>query len=89
MCCIYDCLIIVDFDCILPLCLIILSTLCRVFDMDNDGYITASELGIAMKHLGENLTTEQVVDMIREFDQDQDGKVNFEGLCIRIYLIEL
>merc|ERR1712048_1467231 len=50
----------------------------RVFDADNNGFITAKELRIVMANLGEKLTNEEVEEMIKEADQDGDGRVNFE-----------
>ena len=47
-----------------------------VFDVDKDGYITKSELHQVMNRLGENLTDEQLDAMIREADEDGDGKIN-------------
>jgi len=49
----------------------------QVFDKDNDGYISALELSYVMTNLGEKLTDDEVIDMIREADLDGDGKVNF------------
>lgn len=49
-----------------------------VFDVDKDGFITKSELRQVMNRLGENLTDEQLDAMIREADQDGDGKINEE-----------
>ena len=50
-----------------------------MFDKDNDGYISALELSYVMTNLGEKLTDDEVIDMIREADLDGDGKVNFTG----------
>ncbi|KAL5702171.1 hypothetical protein ACHQM5_027418 [Ranunculus cassubicifolius] len=50
----------------------------RVFDKDQDGYISASELREVMMELGEVLTDEEVQQMVREADLDGDGYVNYE-----------
>lgn len=47
-----------------------------VFDKDGDGFIGATELQSVMSQLGENLTLEDVHSMIREADQDGDGRIN-------------
>jgi calmodulin len=53
----------------------------RVFDKDGDGYITAVELKLVMKQLGEELSQEQLSDMMREADGNGDGKIDFGEFC--------
>ncbi|CAL9125641.1 calmodulin-like protein 8 [Musa acuminata AAA Group] len=50
----------------------------KVFDKDQNGFISATELRNVMISLGEKLTDEEVAQMIREADLDGDGQVNFE-----------
>ncbi|EOY11087.1 hypothetical protein QUC31_009676 [Theobroma cacao] len=50
----------------------------RVFDKDQDGYISPFELRQVMINLGEKLTDEEIEQMIREADLDGDGQVNYE-----------
>jgi len=50
----------------------------KVFDKDNNGFISASELRQVMINLGEKLTDEEINEMIREADNDDDGQVNYE-----------
>ncbi|XP_022138814.1 calmodulin-like protein 8 [Momordica charantia] len=52
----------------------------KVFDKNQDGYISANELSHVhvMLNLGEKLTEEEVVQMIREADLDGDGRVNYD-----------
>uniref|UniRef100_A0A670JT08 Calglandulin n=1 Tax=Podarcis muralis TaxID=64176 RepID=A0A670JT08_PODMU len=62
-----------------------------LFDKDGDGTITTKELGTVMRSLGQNpteaelqdmineLTDEEVDEMIREADIDGDGQVNYEA----------
>uniref|UniRef100_A0AC35F0K4 EF-hand domain-containing protein n=1 Tax=Panagrolaimus sp. PS1159 TaxID=55785 RepID=A0AC35F0K4_9BILA len=49
----------------------------QVFDKNNDGYISPSELSIVLANLGENLSEKEVYEMIYEADIDKDGKVCF------------
>ena len=51
----------------------------RVFDKNNDGLISSSELRHVMTNLGEKLSQEEVDDMIKEADLDGDGQVNYAG----------
>ncbi|KZV28109.1 calmodulin-like protein 11 [Dorcoceras hygrometricum] len=50
----------------------------NVFDRDQNGYISADELGHVMICLGEALTAEELELMIKEVDLDGDGQVNYE-----------
>jgi calmodulin len=50
----------------------------KVFDKDCDGFITVHELRHIMPTLGENLTDQEIDDMIREADITGDGRVNYE-----------
>ncbi|RLM98436.1 uncharacterized protein C2845_PM06G33360 [Panicum miliaceum] len=50
----------------------------KVFDKDQNGYISAAELRHVMINLGEKLTDEEVEQMIREADVDGDGQVNYD-----------
>ncbi|XP_056167470.1 calmodulin-like protein 11 isoform X1 [Syzygium oleosum] len=50
----------------------------KVFDRDQNGYISPSELRHVMINLGEKLTEEEVQQMISEADLDGDGQVDFE-----------
>lgn len=52
-----------------------------------DGYISAAELRNVMTTLGEELTKEEVDEMIQDADFDGDGQINYEGTggphCLR------
>ncbi|EPS38312.1 hypothetical protein H072_7905 [Dactylellina haptotyla CBS 200.50] len=49
----------------------------KVFDRDNNGYISAAELRHVMTSIGEKLTDAEVDEMIREADQDGDGRIDY------------
>ncbi|EXB26550.1 Calmodulin-like protein 11 [Morus notabilis] len=50
----------------------------KVFDRNQDGYISANELRQVMINLGERLTHEEAEQMIKEADLDGDGQVSYE-----------
>ena len=57
----------------------------QVFDRDNNGFISAAELRHVMTSIGEKLTDDEVDEMIREADQDGDGRIDCMSLYLSIY----
>lgn len=57
----------------------------RVFDRDANGYITRDELQTAMEMIQENVTENQVNEMLALADLDKDGKINYEGTVLNKY----
>jgi len=55
----------------------------RLFDDDNSGKISFKNLKRVAKELGENLTDEELQEMIDEADRDGDGEIN-EGEFLRV-----
>ena len=54
----------------------------QVFDRDNNGFISAAELRHVMTSIGEKLTDDEVDEMIREADQDGDGRIDCRSSTI-------
>ncbi|KAK7113927.1 hypothetical protein V1264_000079 [Littorina saxatilis] len=57
----------------------------RVFDKSGCGYITPSDLRGVLQNIGEDLTEEEIDEMIAEVDIDGDGRIDFEEFiaCMR------
>ena len=52
------------------------------FDKDKDGKISGKELQNAMFSMGQNPTEEEINEMMREVDLNQDGKIDFDEFMI-------
>ena len=57
----------------------------KIYDIDNDGYISNGELFQFLKMISSNLKDaqlQQIVDKTIQFaDKDDDGKIDFEEFC--------
>ncbi|KAL5008514.1 hypothetical protein ScPMuIL_014095, partial [Solemya velum] len=51
----------------------------RVFDKDGDGYISKADLALVMTNLGQQLSDEEMAELIREADISGCGRVNYEA----------
>ncbi|KAF6305957.1 hypothetical protein mRhiFer1_002731 [Rhinolophus ferrumequinum] len=50
----------------------------KLFDDDNTGSITLNNVKKVAKELGENLTDDELQEMLDEADRDRDGEINEE-----------
>ncbi|XP_016970123.1 calmodulin-2/4 [Drosophila rhopaloa] len=50
----------------------------RVFDKENNGYISTTELKNVFTALGINIGDDELEDIIREYDLDMDNHINYE-----------
>ena len=50
----------------------------KVFDQDGSGYITAAELRHVMMNLDEELTDQEIDNLIAEADVDGDGQIGYD-----------
>ena len=50
----------------------------QIFDKDGDGLITTKELGTVMRSLGQNLSEDELKEMIEEVDTDKSGNIDFQ-----------
>jgi calmodulin len=50
----------------------------ELFDKDNDGLITSKELGVVMRNLGQTPNLEDLNDLIKEVDCNDNGSIDFD-----------
>lgn len=50
----------------------------QLFDDDNTGRVSLKNLRRVARDLGENITDEELIAMINEFDRDGDGELDQE-----------
>ncbi len=50
----------------------------RIFDNGETGKISFSDLKRVAKELGENMTDEEIMEMIEETDQNNDKEIDFD-----------
>lgn len=50
----------------------------RLFDKDNSGTISVHEIGRIMKNMGNEMTEDELKDMIGDLDTDGSGEINFD-----------
>lgn len=63
-----------------------LKTAFKVIDIDQDGFITAEELGHALSKTGDHFTDEEIKDIIKKADKNKDGKIDYEGKYNKKYI---
>ena len=54
---------------------------CRVFDRNGDGFISAAELRTTMTNMGDKLTDEEMSQFMTDADIDGDGRITYDGKC--------
>ncbi|XP_052137267.1 putative calmodulin-like protein 6 [Oryza glaberrima] len=50
----------------------------RIFDKDDNGFISRNELSMVMASLGEEMTEDEIDDMMKAADSNNDGQVDYE-----------
>ena len=58
-----------------------------MFDINKDGFVSATELSKAMKDLGNKMTVTEVKDMLRAADFNEDGKIDYKGMELVMIII--
>jgi len=59
----------------------------KVFDANGDGFINASELRQVMSTIGEKMTEKDINDIMKQWDRDGDGKIDYKGYLQKIEMI--
>ena len=52
----------------------------QIFDEDGDGYISPDEIQLLFKKLGELISTDEAVEIMKDCDANQDGLIDFDGM---------
>ena len=52
----------------------------KVFDIDGNGFISHDEIKTKMAQLGDDLTDEEVKEMIKSADTNDDGLIDIHGI---------
>ncbi|XP_066935478.1 neo-calmodulin-like isoform X3 [Clytia hemisphaerica] len=50
----------------------------EIFDEDKDGYISPTEIQLLFKKLGELISTDEAVEIMKDCDLNKDGLIDFE-----------
>uniref|UniRef100_A0A1I8IYV5 EF-hand domain-containing protein n=2 Tax=Macrostomum lignano TaxID=282301 RepID=A0A1I8IYV5_9PLAT len=59
-----------------------LLTAFQVFDRDKNGFISRQELEFVLKSIGEQLTTEEIDELFRSADANEDGKISYKEFVV-------
>ena len=52
----------------------------RVYDRERKGYITSGEFRQIVSQIGDNVTPEDIDEMVKEADLNKNGRIEYEGL---------
>lgn len=55
-----------------------LEELFNLLDLDGDGLITGTEIGLVMESIGQRLSDKEIEDMVEEADLDGDGCISYD-----------
>ena len=53
---------------------------------DNQGHISVEELKFVMRHLEEKMTEEELEELVREADHDNDGQISYDEFAFMMCL---
>ena len=51
-----------------------------IFDVDNDGFITAQEIQLLFQKLGQAVSHDDAIEIMKDCDTNKDGLIDFQGI---------
>ena len=51
-----------------------------IFDVDNDGFITAEEIQLLFQKLGQAVSHDDAIEIMKDCDTNKDGLIDFQGI---------
>lgn len=57
----------------------------KCFDVDGSGTVTISELGLVLKNLNKNFSTDQLKHILSAYDNNNDGVIDFDEFIHMMY----
>ena len=51
-----------------------------IFDVNNDGFITAEEIQLLFQKLGQAVSHDDAIEIMKDCDTNKDGLINFQGI---------
>ncbi len=55
-------------------------------DRNTDGYIDLDELKLMLEATGENITEDDIEELMRDGDKNNDGKIDYDGKHASCYM---
>ena len=51
-----------------------------IFDVDNDGFIAAEEIQLLFQKLGQAVSHDDAIEIMKDCDTNKDGLIDFQGI---------
>ena len=51
-----------------------------IFDVDNDGFITAEEIQLLFQKLGQAVSHDDAIEIMKDCDTNKNGLIDFQGI---------
>ena len=51
-----------------------------IFEVDNDGFITAEEIQLLFQKLGQAVSHDDAIEIMKDCDTNKDGLIDFQGI---------